>query len=343
MEKILIINSPLGKDTAQKISKVLSGEKFFTTLGARTLEGEKKLPDMVIAVIDKESDKDSSMIKIMKECSQKNISVILFVSYIPETESISNNFFYDEHIWIDNTENFDEAKKSLIHLLKNEYSELSKRIDRKQQQSKPVSKNPAATTSNNKSKPSNAQASSKENLYKNILILCAAVIVVLLFILINGGLKQTNREADNYRANSNPQNSQSGGSDVKIQLATQLKNSENDFVGHWKLSDYSDNQFRRTREDSLSLQALINELKTKAQLIFNADKTFQRLGFSESPETGNWEYDPQARYLKLQAANVNQYDVVQIQEISATRLIIVVQEKIETGEVLTKLTFEKIR
>ena len=226
MERILIINSPLGKDTAQKISKVLSGEKFLTTLGAKTLEGEKRLPDMVIAVIDKESDKDSSMIKIMKECSQKNITVILFVSYTPETESVSSNFFYDEHIWIDNTESFDEAKKSLIHLLKNEYSELSKRIDRKQPQSKTVSKNPAVQTSNNKSKQSNVQASSKENLYKNILILCGAVIVVLLFILINGGLKQTNREADNYRANNNPQNSQNGGSEVKIQLATQLKTAK---------------------------------------------------------------------------------------------------------------------
>ena len=108
------------------------------------------------------------------------------------------------------------------------------------------------------------------------------------------------------------------------------------------MTDYSDNQFRATREDSLRLQELITSLISRVSLTFNADKTFSRTGYTDTPESGTWEYDPQSKYLKLKPTNVNQYDIVQIQEVTPSRLIIVVTEKVENNSIITKLIFTKV-
>ena len=67
-----------------------------------------------------------------------------------------------------------------------------------------------------------------------------------------------------------------------------------------------------------------------------------RTGYTDTPEQGSWEYDPQSKYLKLKPANVNQYDIVQIQEITPTQLIIVVTEKVDNNSIITKLIFTKV-
>jgi hypothetical protein len=342
LEKILIISSPGGKETAQKLFQTLKKNGYSVLNGASKL-GQNGLPDLVVAVMTEDSETSPAMMDILHGCSEKGITVVPFVTFRMENKTVSQNFFLDEHDWIDGVF-FGEGQETVLDMLKRNYAYLSKRTGKKQRQ---MPAQEVRTSKKNDARP--AQPSGKEQLFKNIIYMCAAVIVVLLFILINGGLKQSNREADNYRANSAVSapsgNSQIGGGDrnFKIQLSQQLKNSEQNFVGRWKAVEYSDNQFRRTRQDSLDLQGLVNTLLTKAELVFKSDKTFQRIGFSENPETGVWEYDPQSKYLKLQPTGVNQYDVVQIQEITDSRLIIVVQEKLENNDIFTKLTFQKQR
>ena len=338
MEKIFITYSPSGKTAALNLSKHLSNEKFAATAGAGSLSSEKKLPEVVVAVFTEDSDTDTQMIKNMDFCTQKGIRVVPFQAE-KLSDSVGLNYFFDEHIWIDGAGNFTDGCLDLTDLLKKEYSYLSKRVEKKQKAAVPASKPQNGKKSDSKS------PTQKESLYVKIIYICAAVIVVLLFILVNGGLKQSNREADNYRANASGgtqtvQGGQSGGN-IRIQLSQQLKNSEQNFVGRWKLLEYSDNQFRRTREDSLNLQQLVNALIDRAEMIFKDDKTFSRVGFSETPETGNWEYDPQSKYLKLQPSGKDQFDVVQIQTITQNRMIIVVQEKLDNQEIFTKLTFQK--
>lgn len=337
MEKILITYSPQGKDIASKIQLNLKKEGYSCTLGAPRVDVDKKLPDLVIAVFASDSESDSNMIKVLGGCSERNISVVPFVS-CDMAKTVSQNYFLDEHVWIDNNSgNFEESVSNLVDLLKNNYSELSKRTPKKVQENKQSNnKKTKETASNNSSDLDN-----KVKLYKNLLYLFGAIIIVLVFILINGGLNQTNREADNYRANSAAGN---GVNNIaKIQLSDDLKGSEKVLVGTWKMSNYSDNRYRATRQDSLELQALVNALISRAQLVFNPDKTFRRIGFSDTDETGVWEYDPSAKYLKLQPTNVNQYDVVQIQELNDNRLIIVVQEKVDGKDVFTQISFTKER
>lgn len=341
MEKILLASSPKGKETAQKLFQTLKKNGYSVNNNAAKID-KNALPDLVIAVMTEDSENNPSMMSLLHGCSNFGVTVIPFVTVEMENKTVSQNFFLDEHDWIDAaTVNFQESQETLLDLLKNNYQYLSKRIEKKQPQK------PSAATvqsKNPKKNTTNQSPSNKEQLFKNLLYVSAAVIVVLLFILVNGGMKQSNREADNYRANAasgQGANSGQGASNVKIQLSQQLKNSEQNFVGRWRMVEYSDNQYRRTRQDSLDLQELVNALLTRAVLVFKADKTFERIGFSEKPETGAWEYDPQSKYLKLQPTDGNQYDVVQIQEITENRLIIVVQEKLETSEVFTKLTFQK--
>ncbi|MBQ3656646.1 MAG: hypothetical protein II956_07370 [Bacteroidales bacterium] len=342
MEKILIASSPKGKETAQKLFQTLKKNGYSVNNNAAKID-RNALPDLLIAVITDDSENNPTMMSILHSCSEYGVTVVPFVTVDMENKTVSQNYFLDEHDWIDaSTVNFSEGQATLLDMLKNNYQYLSKRIEKKQPQKTIVN---TTATNTKKNTTTNNASSGKEQLFKNLLYMSAAVIVVLLFILVNGGLKQTNREADNYRANaaSSSDNNNNGlnSSGVKIQLSQQLKNSEQNFVGRWKITDYSDNQFRRTRQDSLDLQALVNALLTRAELVFRADKTFTRTGFSENPETGAWEYDPQSKYLKLQPTNGNQYDVVQIQEITQNRLIIVVQEKMDNNDIFTKITFQK--
>ena len=77
-------------------------------------------------------------------------------------------------------------------------------------------------------------------------------------------------------------------------------------------------------------------------MVFTSDRRFTRSGFSETPEKGFWEYDPSSHYLKLQPENSDSFDQVQRQELSDTRMIIVVNERVDNLDIITKMIFTKV-
>lgn len=336
MENILITFAPEGRATASKLKTVLKNLGYPSTLGADSLK-KGDLPKFIIAVITSDSESDKLMCKIMSEAGANDINVVLFVSAaLPE--NLTSRFFLDEHVWIDNiTRKFEDSAADLGDLLKLNFAELSKKAEKKSDKT-------AAVYKNNSKKDHSNNTNTNPSLYRNLFYASLAVVAVLLFILVNGSFTNGNREANNQRANyqNGSTSNNNNGKELEIKLSTDLRKSESSIVGHWKMVDYSDNQFRATHEDSLSLQNLIDALLQRAQLVFNADKTFSRLGYSDNVETGNWEYDPQSKYLKLQPTGVNQYDVVQIQDVSETTLVIVVSEKHDNNQIITKMTFQKI-
>lgn len=340
MEKILITYSGSGKDVATKVQETIKKAGFKSTVGASLPDDDNALPEVVIAIITNDACNDTDMADLLQQCEQKNINVVPFVTEaLPR--NILSDFFLDEHVWIDGAlQPQNTALADLADLLKRNFKELTKPATKKKAD---FGKRPAAASptpsSKNSAKTDNAQLSGKGKLYQNLFYVSIAVILVMLFILINGGVKQENREASIQQANY--QNAL-GKSDIKIELSQDLKKSETALVGHWRMSDYFDNQFRATHADSVNLQQLVDALINRAQLQFNADKTFSRMGFAEQTETGTWEYDPQSKYLKLKPTGVNQYDVVQIQEVNATQLILVVTETVEKKQVITKMIFTKI-
>ena len=338
MEKILITYSREGRDTAGKVQEAIKKAGFRSTLGAVFLDENGETPEVVVAVITDDSTNDPGMADILRQCSEKNINVVPYVA-VNLPKNILTDFFLDEHVWIDGaSQNQGAALGDLTDLLKRNFKELAKPATKKKSD---FGKKPTATTAPAAKKGGQpAPPSEKEKLYKNLLFVSAAVIAVMLFILIGGGIKQENREASNQQANF--QNAQ-GKSNIKIELSTDLKKSETVLVGEWRMTEYIDNQFRPTHEDSVNIQQLIDALVGRAQLIFNSDKTFTRIGFQEQPENGTWEYDPQSKYLKLKPTDVNQYDIVQIQELSSSKLIIAVPETVDNKQVITKVVFSKVR
>ena len=336
MERILITYSHDGKETANKVQETLRKAGFKSTMGAIWLDENGATPEMVVAVVTNDSLNDPEIADLLRQCEQQNINVVPFVA---ETlpKNLLTDFFLDEHVWIDGaSQPMNTALGDLGDLFKRNYKELSKPATKKKNEygKKPSTADPAKNAT-----PKSQQPSEKEKLFKSLFFISIAVILVMLFILINGGTTQVNREASIQQANYK---NSLGNSNIKIELSSELKKSETALVGHWKMTDYTDNQFRATHEDSLNLQNLINNLISRVSLTFNADKTFTRTGYTETPESGTWEYDPQSKYLKLKPTSVNQYDIVQIQDITPTQLIIVVTEKVENNSIITKLIFTKV-
>lgn len=339
MERILITYSHDGKDAANKVQETLRKAGFRSTVGALWIDENGATPEAVIAVITNDSLNDADMAGLLHECEQRYITVVPFVA---ETlpKNILTDFFLDEHVWIDGAaQPLNTALADLGDLFKRNYKELSKPATKKKDEYGKKQAAPAKAAAN-KATPKAQEPSEKEKLYRNLFIVSLAVIAVILFILVNGGTKQENREALTQQANY--QNSL-GKSNIQIELSSELKNSERALVGYWIMSDYLDNQYRATREDSLRLQESLKSLIGVVSLRFKADKTFSRTGYSEQPETGTWEYDPQSKIIKLKPTGVNQYDNVQIQEVTDTKLIIVVTEKVDNNSIITKLIFTKNR
>lgn len=341
MEKILIQAPQSAIQEANSIQQSLRKAGFNSTLGTINLAKEKNLPQMIVAVINDEAVADKLMISVLAEAEKKCINVVPFMRAKLEP-SILSSFFLDEHVWIDAVDQkVGDAVDDLVDCVRNNFALLSQKAVKKSDNAR---QEPLATKkTNGNAKTNNAKGKNQQadngNLFKNLFYLALAVIVVLSLILVKASSGLGNQEAMNQQANlSNSKNN----SNIQIQLSTDLRRSEQDLVGSWKMTDYTDNQYRASYQDSLALQQMINLLLNRAQLVFNANKTFQRIGFSDTPENGSWEYDPQSRYLKLQPTGVNQYDVVQIQEVNDQKMVIVVQEKVENNQIITKMTFTKV-
>ncbi len=336
MEKILIQYPKSALSVAQDIQSHIKKAGFASTLGCAKIGSDKNPPNVIIAVINSDSIADPQMVSVLDEASQKRINVVPYVCSKLE-KSITANFFLDEHVWIDAVDQqHRDALGDLSDCLKNNFNILSRKASKKTDAPQPKAAN------GGKNSKANQSAGDNGGIYKKLFFVALGVVVLLSMMLVAGGGNMSNREASNQMANLS--NSKNNGN-VQLQLSQNLRRSEEQLVGTWVASGYNDNRFRATRQDSLEHQQLVDYLLSgNAKMIINANKTFSRLGFSGdgNPETGEWEYDSQSKYLKLKPTGINQYDVVQIQDITDDKMVIVVQEKYENTNIITKITFSKI-
>ena len=323
--KILVVSASDAKKQASKIISKLRDNQFDST--AETSD----LPQtgVVVIILSKNIDTDASAIKVLDYCDKNQVAVIPFVSS-KQDKSLFGQYFLNNHLWIDNIEvPLDDSVDDLLDLLKNNFGILvtkgGKKVDKLASQKETLKKSLKAKSTQSSQNIDNQK-------WKILSILFGIIICILLFVVISGENK----------SNQQLQASTSNGQQLPVQsLSTTLKQSENNFVGHWVMSEYYDNQYRPTREDSLQLQQSVSMMIGNCQMIFNKDKTFSRIGFSAQVEKGTWEYDPSGAYLKLLPAGSGQPDYVQIQEVTADKLIIVVNEKIENSDIITKITFKR--
>ena len=326
MEKILIQFAPDGKATAEKVAQILKIHNFAVTTGVNSLS-EKELPELVIAIFSPKADTNSTFINVLDVCQEKDVTVVPFVTSNMDSTA-TQRYFLNDHVWIDNSETvFSSAAEDLIDLLTKNYGDLAdrKRLKKEKEQKKQRRASNVAKSTNTKAA---AGDGSKETLYKNICFMLGAVVVILLAIIMLQP-KSSDPGAQNKSLNA-------------VDLKANIRTSENPLIGTWKITAYVDNQFRATREDSINAQAAIQDLLNVGQLQFTADRKFVRTGFTETPERGYWEYDPSSHYLKMQPEGDTKFDQVQLQELNDQKMIIVVSEKVENLDIITKLTFTKV-
>ena len=326
MEKILIQYAPDGKSTAEKLAQILKQNNFGVTTGASALS-DNAIPELVIAVFSPKADTNSAFISALDFCQEKDLNVVPFVTCKMDS-SATQQYFLNDHVWIDNFETvFSSASADLLDLLTKNYGDLA---DRKRLKKEKESKKQRRTVSVAKSSAKTASNAdgSKETLYKNICYMLGALVVILLAIIM------FRPEASNPGSSNKSLNT--------VDLSSNIRAFENPLIGTWRMESYVDNQFRANFKDSVEHQQLIDNLISVAQLKFTADRHFTRIGFVDTPEHGFWEYDPSSHYLKMQPEGSDKFDQVQLQELTDQRMIIVVSEKVDNLDIITKLIFKKV-
>lgn len=326
MEKIHIQYAADGKSIADKLSQALIKNNFAVSSGANIIS-DNNLPEVLIAVFTSKADTTPAFINVLDLCQEKDVTVVPFVTTKLDSTA-TQRYFLNDHVWIDNIETvFSSASEDLVDLLSKNYADLAdrKRL-KKEKETKKQRRSVSAAKSVNKKQASGD--GTKETLYKNICYMLGAVVVILLAIIM-------------FRPNASDPGAQNKSLN-SVDLNSNIRASENPLIGTWKMASYVDNQFRANRQDSLDAQEAINALVSVAQLRFTADRKFVRSGFTETPERGFWEYDPSSHYLKLQPEGDTKFDQVQLQELNDQRMIIVVSEKVDNLDIITKMTFTKV-
>ena len=326
MEKILIQYAPDGKSTAEKLAQILKQNNFGVTTGASALS-ENDIPELVIAVFSPKADTNPAFISALDFCQEKDLNVVPFVTCKMDSTA-TQQYFLNDHVWIDNFETvFSSASADLLDLLTKNYGDLA---DRKRLKKEKESKKQrrAVSVAKSSSKPASQASGGKETMYKNVCYMLGAVVVILLAIIM-------------FRPNASSPGS-SNKSMNEVDLTSNIRTSENPLIGTWSMESYADNQFRANKQDSIDHQMAVDNLIKVASLKFTSDRRFVRTGFAETPERGYWEYDPSSHYLKMQPEGDTKFDQVQLQELTDQKMIIVVSEKVENLDIITKISFKKV-
>jgi hypothetical protein len=113
---------------------------------------------------------------------------------------------------------------------------------------------------------------------------------------------------------------------------------DNPIVGTWSVSDYYDSSID-PNNDSINLP--IQMLKKNGRLIFNEDGSFERRGFSPEPQNGKWELNAESKILFLTPDGTTRKEIVNLDKLTESELVIVANEAIGSQKVNTRITFTK--
>lgn len=198
-----------------------------------------------------------------------------------------------------------------------------------------------------KSKEIKQLSNSKKNVNSNILTIIFAVLAVI-FALLYLTSDKNNTENNNSVVKNDINNATNiNNAPVVSKINDKSLSADEKFlVGKWKITDYSDSR-NITGSDKVETLKNIENLKKVAFLVFSDNRSFSRIGFTEKPQEGKWEFDVANKTINLQAVNSNFVEKVNLLEYSEAKIVIVVVENVsdnnnKTEQVTTKITFEKI-
>lgn len=195
-------------------------------------------------------------------------------------KSLSADFLLHQYEWVDAYgDGFNTAYEILLEIIQevNEGKTPEEQIGRKV-----------------KSKPENRKTAAKSS--PNLYYIIGAAVVLLFVVLYAGGVFDSeNSELPNQAQNASV-NVQPGQVDLTDRGdINSLTPEEQMLVGEWVVSDYSDNQNLPAAEKQANHDAIVGN----GRLVFNADKRFFRIGFTQQVQTAEWEFDLQRKVINI--------------------------------------------
>lgn len=114
-----------------------------------------------------------------------------------------------------------------------------------------------------------------------------------------------------------------------------LTETEEQFVGTWRLTEYESNQ-QIPEAERANYDQNIQTLKSNFSLVLFDDKTFQRTGFAPQVETGEWFINTEGTILQFKSGD-DKSGTVFVESISDEKMILVIDDT----EVKVRLTLSR--
>ncbi len=325
MKDIFVSSSKEDKNISKKLVSKLEAEGYACYVLPR--DNFAGAPEEIISdsriflLILSENSQKSEEVKQQLKFALENDLIIIPFKTGKINETLGMQFLLHELEWTDAYEDgFDEAFEILKEILE-EVTE-GKKI-------KSVKKvKTVETTENFELK--------KTHLYGIIGVLIVALIY---FAFFNTPDKNTGITGSDNIQNTKTEKI------VKDVVKKDLKNEEKKIVGSWKMIDYEDSR-NMSPEERKQTEQSVEQMKQRVLLIFKADRSFTRIGFTPQAQKGFWEYDSDKKKIFLVPENGDHKESINIVNLSDTEMTFVVTEQIESSPgnkeiVTTKLTFQK--
>lgn len=339
MKDIFISYAGEDKKAARKLSTKLESENdllcwvaprdFSGTI--RDAEKEKEAVEnsrIFVLLLSKHALNSKITMRQLSTAMEVGVPVVpMKISSFPENVGLSYMLFNLE--WVDaHGDGFDTAYEILLEIYE-EYLQgkpIAKRVHRKP---------PAADSSQN----------------INSKYVIAGLVVLMFFMAVwYFFIRDDNSKTNNTAQNNNTEKVQNNNlpSNAKPETVDVYYPPEDasPLAGTWRIVDYEDSR-QMSAEERRNTQQNIEQLKKNALVIFRADGTFARTGFTPQPETGMWSYDPDKLLISLAPEGSEQAAQIGLLNQPDSLMTFVINERTADAagnalDVTTRITLKKM-
>ncbi len=315
MAKIILLFDNEHKKHVKKIYEALKKAGHETDSSVKSAEElKKKIPeaDFIVMIFSQKANSSPKLIDFYDIIYEEGTPLILYVVSDLEYSVSMQSFLYSNY-WIDAAT---VSSAEALDALKNLVSELSGKPPQKQKTEK------------------NKPVAGKNKKTLTLALIAIFSVVIGIFIYLQMPDKNT-------KTPENQTTTTQTVTDNKI-IPNKDKIFEQNLIGTWRLTDYTDNVVRNQAELQ-SFNAEIARLKKDFIFKLNADHTFERYNFvPNSQETGYWDVNPQEKVLYVWPPNSKQKDRLYIKKLTQDELMLVIVTGNSTdNQVVTTLTLHK--
>ncbi len=277
-----------------------------------TIEAVRK-NDIFIIILSKFSENSKDQKAQIAKAIEAGIPIIP-IKIGALMSSLTMDYFLQTLEWVDvYGDGFETAYEILLEII-DEIFDKDKSLKLNQTKDK-------ITDSNNKK-------------YNNNYIIAAVVTMIIAVAIIFYVFKNDNKKQ--VKNNILNQNTQIDNDLDKVSLSS----SDKKLVGRWRILDYKDSRII-PEKDREQTEKAIEQTKKNGMLIFQANKVFRRLGFSNQEQNAMWEFSEYEKKIFLKVND--RTEIMHLASFSDSLMTMIIQEPIEKEKqpITTKIIFKK--